>query len=196
MLLGAALVLGALTLFLFNQREANQAGEQSAELLPQLVEQLETLEATQPLDLEIPEELLTAEQVKMTEMVIDGHRYIGYLSLPALNLELPVMSDWSKENLWIAPCRYYGSLRGNDLVLMAHNYERHFGRIGKLNEGDAVIFTDMDGGVTEYEVVAQDVLDPEAVEEMTAGDFDLTLFTCTYSGKNRVTVFCDRVKME
>ena len=31
-----------------------------------------------------------------------------------------------------------------------------------------------------------------AVEEMTAGEYDLTLFTCTYGGQSRVTVRCDR----
>ena len=50
----------------------------------------------------------------------------------------------------------------------------------------------MDGVVTNYEVVGLDVLVPTAVEEMTAGDFDLTLFTCTYGGQSRVAVYCDR----
>ena len=29
---------------------------------------------------------------------------------------------------------------------------------------------------------------------MTSGTFDLTLFTCTYGGQNRVTVYCDRLR--
>ena len=86
-----------------------------------------------------------------------------------------------------------GSVRGENLVLMAHNYASHFGGLSKLSEGDSVIFTDMDGIVTTYEVKAQDILSPYAVEEMISGDFDLTLFTCTYGGESRVTVYCDRV---
>jgi sortase A len=86
-----------------------------------------------------------------------------------------------------------GSVRGNDLVIMAHNYNSHFGRLSKLSEGDRVTFTDMDGILTTYEVIALDILNPYAVEEVTSGDFDLTLFTCTYGGKSRVTVFCDIV---
>ena len=113
--------------------------------------------------------------------------------IPELELELPIMADWSYPKLQIAPCRYTGSVRGEDLVIMAHNYASHFGGLSKLLEGDSVIFTDMDGIVTEYEVVAQDVLDPYAVEEMTSGEFDLTLFTCTFGGHNRVTVYCDMV---
>ena len=62
-----------------------------------------------------------------------------------------------------------------------------------LRSGDSVIFTDMDGVITSYQVVALDVLHPTAVEEMTAGFYDLTLFTCTYGGKSRVTIYCNKI---
>lgn len=197
MLCGVALVLAALGLFLMNRREAENAELQSAILLPQLVDmaqQPETQEETRLPKPEIPEELLTAEDVKMEEVEIDGHIYIGYLSMPTVELELPIMSEWSYEKLTIAPCRYYGTLRGKDLVLLAHNYDRHFGRLNDLKVGDSVYFTEMDGTVTAYKVVARDILDPYAVEEMTAGLYDLTLFTCTYGGRSRVTVYCDMEK--
>ena len=119
-------------------------------------------------------------------------KYVGTLQIPQLGLELPVISDWSYEALKIAPCRYYGSVNSDDLVLMGHNYKVHFGPISRLKSGDAVVFTDMDGVTTYYHVVSRDVLPPDAVEEMTAGDFDLTLFTCTYGGESRVTVYCDK----
>ena len=38
---------------------------------------------------------------------------------------------------------------------------------------------------------ASDLLPATAVEEMTAGDYDLTLFTCTANRTHRVTVRCD-----
>ena len=52
----------------------------------------------------------------------------------------------------------------------------------------------MEGTTVEYEVIALDILEPTAIEEMTAGEFDLSLFACTYGGKSRVTVRCDRVE--
>jgi sortase A len=140
-----------------------------------------------------PVELLTEEDKEMTEVEIDGNLYIGYISIPSIRMELPVMSDWSYPKLKIAPCRYNGSIRGEDLVLMAHNYKSHFGPISQLKIGDEVFFTDMDGNTTAYEVVGKDVLDPTAVEVMTSGEYDLTLFTCTYGGASRVTVYCDLV---
>lgn len=202
-ILGVALMLGAVFLYQSNRAEDQVAQEAVVDVMPQLVEQIrehtvqeETVpesEVIPELELQIPVELLTEEDKKMTEVEISGNRYIGYLSIPDLGLDLPIMSTWSYPKLNIAPCRYTGSVRGEDLVLMAHNYNSHFGRISQLDLGDTVVFTDMDGNVVQYEVVGEDLLDPTAVEEMTSGDFDLTLFTCTYGGGNRVTVYCDRV---
>ena len=188
MVLGAALILSALSLFLYNQREASMADKASMNLLPQLLqeiaEQNELPEATEDPNLE--------DAFAMWEIIIDGYAYIGYLTIPKLSLELPIMADWDNARLQIAPCRYSGTLKAGNLVLMAHNYAKHFGRLSELAEGDSLSFMDADENVTQYEVVGFDILDPYAVEEMTAGVFDLTLFTCTYGGKSRVTVYCDR----
>ena len=196
--LGAVLLVGALGLVLFNLQQDTAARNAAMDILSRLVEQIhgntpdEPADVIPDLELQVPPELLTDEDKKMTEVEIDGYAYIGYLSVPTLDLELPIMSDWSYAQLRIAPCRYSGTLRGEDLVLMAHNYNTHFGRISKLNVGDSLTFTDMDGVTTRYRVVATDVLDPTAVAAMTSCDFDLTLFTCTYSGANRVTVYCNK----
>jgi sortase A len=62
-----------------------------------------------------------------------------------------------------------------------------------MNVGDTVYFTDMDDKVYTYEVAETETLAPTAIEEMTTSGYDLTLFTCTYGGKSRVTVRCKRV---
>lgn len=51
-------------------------------------------------------------------------------------------------------------------------------------------FLDMNGALSGYEVVEVDTLESSAVEAMTSGEYDLTLFTCTYDGRSRVTVRC------
>ena len=203
MVLGAALVFVALLLSRSNQREDTAAREAVMDVMPQLVQQIRENTASEETvseaytipepELQIPVELLTEEDKEMTEVEINGNQYIGYLSIPVLGLELPIMSSWSYPKLNIAPCRYTGSVRGEDLVLIAHNYSSHFGKLSQLDLGDMVEFTDMDGVITRYEVVGKDVLDPAAVEEMTSGDFDLTLFTCTYRGGSRVTAYCNRI---
>ena len=200
--LGALLLVGALVLALFNMRQDAFAGNAAAQILPQLVDQIRENTAKEPtipegesfseLELQVPVDLLTEEDKKMTEVDIDGYAYIGYLTMPTIGMELPVMSTWSYPQLRIAPCRYTGSVRGEDLVLMAHNYSSHFGKLSQLNIGDALSFTDMDGETTTYKVVAKDILEPAELEGLGDGTYDLTLFTCTYGGANRVTVYCDK----
>ncbi|MBQ3194541.1 MAG: sortase [Oscillospiraceae bacterium] len=195
MALGSLLMAAALLLFVYNRIQDGRAGQSVVDILPRLVEQL----PEQPVQPElheqlIPPELRRPQDLKMTEMVIDGDAYIGYLSIPSLELELPILSDWDYDLLQKAPCRYTGSTKTDDLVLMAHNFDKHFGRIADLNTGDLLYFTDMDGIVHAYTVHARDVLLPTAIEEMTSGHFDLTLFTCTYGGKSRVTICCDRLE--
>lgn len=196
MLVGTALILGALYLFICNNRETEQAEEAAAEVMPEILVEIREAQEKTPEETwvipEVPVELLTEEELKMTEKVIYGRRYIGYLAIPSLELELPILSEWTYLDLQISPARYYGSVRGENLVLLAHNYPSHFGEISGLTEGDRLTFTDMDGEIWEYEVVTKDILDPGAVEEVISGDYDLTLFTCTYGGKSRVTVYCDR----
>ncbi|MBE6882424.1 MAG: sortase [Oscillospiraceae bacterium] len=192
MIIGSVLIFAALGLFIYNEHEQNLAAESVSKLMPQLVEAIrvqkeETSEPVLP-TVNPQKEMKTAE--------IDGHEYIGFVGIPALGLELPVMADWDYDKLKIAPCRYSGSVFTGDLVVMAHNYKKHFGSLSTLRPGDSVTFTDMEGQTLYYEVAALDVLSSTAVEDMTSGEFDFTLFTCTYGGESRVTVRCDRTSAE
>ena len=49
--------------------------------------------------------------------MVGDYEYIGVLDLPALNLSLPIMSDWDYERLKMAPCRQFGSAATDDLVI-------------------------------------------------------------------------------
>lgn len=208
MILGAALLLSALSLFLYNQHVSTKAGEASAQVMSQLTQIIaDNQQATDPQTPTDstenpptePEPLpnpLVPDSLEMTEVEIDGHSYIGYLSIPSRGLELPVMTDWDYDKLEIAPCRFSGTLKGENLVILGHNYRRHFRPLQSITVGELVHFVDADGITTVYEVVAIDVLAPAAVEDMTAGDYDLTLFTCTFGGKTRLTIRCDLAQSE
>jgi len=141
-----------------------------------------------------PEEELPAE---MPVVMINGYEYIGYLSIPDLELDLPVMAEWDYKRLKVAPCRHFGSTRTDDLVIAAHNYKTHFGFLSRLKVGAEVIFTDMDGIENRYKLMKDpETLAPNAVDEVLNSGYDLVLYTCTPGGATRVVVFCDRVREE
>ncbi len=195
---GLLLIVAALFLIRINLREANTAGEAAVEVVEQLVELVPpstTVQSSTTVETETappPEAPLYQQypEMEMPAVKVEGENYIGVLTIPALGLELPVMRDWSYPRLKVSPCRYAGSAYQDDLVVMAHNYDRHFGRLKELNLGDAVQFIDMDGNVFRYRVGAVESLQPTDIENMTAGEWPLTLFTCTLGGSYRVTVRC------
>lgn len=133
---------------------------------------------------------ITHPDIEMPIEEIDGHAYIGVLEIPALEISLPVMSEWDYKKFKIAPCRYVGSVYSGDIVIAAHNYDRHFGQIKTLQLGDEVRFTDVEGNVFVYAVCDTETLGKKDVLQMEAGEWDLTLFTCTPGGAKRVTVRC------
>lgn len=182
-LAGTALILSALSLFLYNRYEDAQAGQKAESLLADVQTLIETAPSA------LPEENLRQE---LPAAEVDGYSFAGCLSVPGLGLELPVMSEWDYARLKIAPCRQFGSSRTDDLVIAAHNYKRHFGRLSQLEEGDSVIFTDMDGIENLYEVTRIDTLKPTEVDAVQNSGHDLVLYTCTYGGSTRIAVFCDR----
>lgn len=199
--MGLLLVAAALFLTAYNLYDEQRAAVSAERVLRQLSPQIpHTLPAE-----EEPEETGEAEPeqvfpdyvlnpyMELPTIEVDGRDYIGVLEIPALELELPVMSSWSYPNLKVSPCRYAGSAYLNDMVLASHSYTRHFGRLKTLSEGDAVIFTDADGNVFTYEVALLEILMPADVEEMKSGDWDLTLFTCTAGSVSRMTVRCELV---
>lgn len=124
---------------------------------------------------------------------MDLKKCIGFLSVPVLDLELPVLTDWSDEKLNKAPCLYYGSYYDKNFVIAAHNYESHFGRLSQLEAGDIVSFTDVRGTTYHYEVALLETLPKDATKEMILSGFDLTLYTRTLDGGSRVTVRCNTV---
>lgn len=126
---------------------------------------------------------------EMATVTVEGNEYIGTLSIPSLELTLPVMSGWDYDKLKLSPCRYQGTV-WDGLVIAGHNYRSHFSPIKRLTAGDAVTFTDVEGTVYSYTVAETQVLQPTAIGEMVEEGWDLSLFTCTTGGRARFTVRC------
>lgn len=194
--LGLLLLAAALFLAVWNMNQANAAGEEAAAIVQELVSHVAgAREEETPIAGTLPDQpdYVRFPDMEMPTTNIRGYDYIGVLKIPVLKLELPIMSTWDYTRLQTAPCRYQGSAYQNNMILCAHNYATHFGRLKMLAPGDTVTFTDVDGNIFSYRVTEIETLAPTAVEEMEAGEWDLTLFTCTIGGSTRVTVRCEAI---
>ena len=194
---GLLLFAAALALSVYNLWDGYRAEQSREKLLEEYRDKNQNIsgegEQAEESDGQIPDYQLNPE-MEMPEITLedlDGAACIGVLEIPKIDLKLPVLSEWSYPLLKKAPCRYSGSAYLDNLVIAAHNYRTHFGKLKELETGDEVIFTDAAGNRFEYKVAAVEALTPQSVEDMTSGEWALSLFTCTLDGKNRVTVRCD-----
>lgn len=181
---GLLLITAALLLTAFNLWRDIRGSIASSDALQQL-----EFGAGSVTYMEVPEMELPSSEV-------DGVIYAGALEIPLLDLQLPVAAYWDTGFAHSAPCRYSGSPYTGDLIIAGHNYRRHFGKLRSLPMGADVYFTDLDGNTFSYKAVSVETVGGADVETMKKGGsagqdtWDLTLFTCNFSGRARIAVRC------
>lgn len=184
MTLGLLLIAAAGGLFTYNRITDKKAGEAADRLLDTVIENQD-------------ESSYDTNDKSERVAQINGVEYIGVISIPAYNISLPVQSDWSLAKLRSSPCRYSGSVNSGSMIICAHNYQSHFGKLKYVQKGEKITFTDMMGMTYTYTVSEIELVNGYNVEEMKHNDgWDLTLFTCNYSGRQRITLRCVRTDVD
>lgn len=178
------MLIGAGVLLFYNSSENDRVEKENFETVTELENILEQQVNERQNNTQRPEETNNNDR---TSINIKGHDYIGIVYIPILNnLALPVIENCTESNLKVSVCRYSGSFKENNFVIAGHNYKSSFGKLSKLTVGNIAYFKDVNGNVYKYHCKAIETLSPKSVNEMVTGDWDLTLFTCTYNGVNRV----------
>jgi len=184
--LGLSMVIAALLMHTAQEKQDALAGDNAAILLQQLQLNRTSVPA---MDASAQETTAPQRATEMAEKDYLGYSMIGTLRIPGLNMELPILSSWSYELLDIAPCRYFGSLPDENMILMGHNYKSHFTPLHNISVGTAVEFEDVNGVVSRFTVAQTEILH-ESHPDRLHSDHPLTLFTCTAGGQNRLVVRC------
>ena len=117
------------------------------------------------------------------------------LNIPRLSINYPIISETSEELLKISLNKYWGpgpNEVGN-YCIVGHNYKnkKMFGRLNEIVSGDTVELTDMDGNTVTYTVYDKYEVDPTDVgctSQLTNGNKEVTLITCTNYGQQRLVV--------
>lgn len=198
---GIILIFCGIGLYIYNQTIDASAGEASAAVLSEMKDIVASDSETVSVNGDDANgkeaDTDTSDEISPT-IEIDGNLYIGYISIPSLELELPIISEWNEDYamLDIAPCRHFGSHTTDDLVIAGHNYTAHFANLAYLQNGHRITFTAADGEVIEYTVADFRIVHPDDIDSVRESGYDLVLYTCNYSGNARYTVFCNRVANE
>jgi sortase A len=203
MIAGVLLLASAVLLLFYYRHEASQVSAAAQAALTEVKQQISERSAAQKTELAAQAASSSAaasssqaaqeeQRTGMTVVNVNGYDYVGYLYIPALTLQLPVMADCSLKLMSVAPCRQFGSTWTDDLVIAGHNYQENFGEIQNLKSGDVVHFTDMDGNEIIYLVKEIQLVSPRDVDKAKNSGYDLVIYTCTYGARYRVLVCCSR----
>jgi sortase A len=197
--LGCCCLIAAATFGVYNKIDsdrASEAAEQLADNISVLIEENKTVAKNIEIDEDIELDSLSNEPMQEISneetMSVGEYEISGILEVPETDTRLAIISEWSYPFLTVSACRYSGS-PDEQMILLAHNYPNHFGKLDQLESGDDVSFTDINGTVYNYKVTNSEIWETGQLREIISGDsWDLTLFTCTYDGRSRVVVRCEK----
>lgn len=186
-MVGALCLLGAGGLRIYTEYSEGQAQEYSKEIVAEFgqvfAQQGELDKASTDTDTAKIELLQESSTINIL-----GEEYLGLLSIPQLGLELPVCAYWSDALLIKTPCVFSGSREEGNLIIVAHNYQAHFGTIYQLELGDEISLLDSNGNYDRYLLIATEQLSGDDQESLQAGEWDLTLSTCLYGNNTQRVV--------
>ena len=190
LIFGALCLVCAVGLSVYNLTSSDRAGQRAEAVAEELMALMPPMEETPAPTPTLPDGTDHPER-EMPVVSLDSTKFIGYLEIPQLKLTLPVAASFSMNQLKSTPALYTGSVYQDNMVIAAHNYNSHFGRLNQLKDGDEVRFICSDGTTYRYNVGWTEKIVPSDRETMvTDNQWDLTLFTCTYNGPQRFALRC------
>lgn len=196
--------------YIYAEYDRNKSEQVSQEILANLTfeEQEEKLDAIvivlnsafseeQMVDLE--EQTEEAPEIPSVQVATasDGTMYytIGTINIPKINVNYPILSETTTELLKISPCKFWGAdpnQEGN-FCIVGHNYRntKFFSKVPTLKSGDIIEITDLSGKTIQYAIYDNYIVEPDdtsCTSQLTNGRKEITIITCTDSGKQRVVV--------
>lgn len=132
-----------------------------------------------------------------------GYKYttIATINIPKINVQYPILdgeTDSEQETealLKIAPTKFWGANPNEvgNFCIVGHNYRnsKFFSKVPNLVNGDVIEITDSSGKTLRYSVYDKYQVVPEdlsCTSQLTNGEKEITVITCTNDSKMRVIV--------
>ena len=125
-----------------------------------------------------------------------GFNVVGTIEIPKTNLKYPILEKVTKSSIETAVAVMYGpgpNQVGNTTI-MGHNYRNglFFSNNKKLEVGDKIYITDLNGKKLTYTIYNKYETTPEDAEYMTRntnGATEISLSTCTDDSKARLIIW-------
>ncbi len=188
---GSLMIAAAAALALFNHVQDVESGKRAKDISERIKSEIVS-NAQDEVIYQIPTEAEAEEFAEAPGLDLDGIEWIGLLEIPSLEIELPVSRDCNYDYMKSGLCRYSGNAARGDMIVCGHNYKSFLQNLSDISEGDEVYFTDCSGRTYKYEVSEVQLIGGWDRDELfdDADDWQLTVFTCNYSGYSRFVVRC------
>ena len=119
----------------------------------------------------------------MPAMEIEGLNIAGIIDLPDQGYKAVFRSTWDADHARALPCRYTGSVYNRTLVIGAYGGAGQFDFAHRLEAGQTLYVTDMEGGRYRYAIERIEHAKRISEKKLTSGDWDLTVFVKQTSGE-------------
>lgn len=126
---------------------------------------------------------------------------VAVVEIPKIDITYPVIysNDTSEQTvedlLKISVVKYWGpeANKPGNFCIVGHNYhnKRFFSKASTLENGDSIYITDTNNKTLEYKVYDNYVVEPDNLKctsQLTNGATEITLITCTMTGKQRTII--------
>jgi sortase A len=137
----------------------------------------------------------TQNQEQPIELQMQGHKVIGIIKIPAIDLEYPIIDKTTKETMRISISKFSGgeiNEIGNVALAGHNNYSgTMFGKNKNLKIKDKIYLTDLTRRTIEYEIYNIFVTDPNDTSILETEDKtkrELTLITCKNGRSERLII--------
>lgn len=136
-----------------------------------------------------------AGQNTTRQLKYKGFDVIGIIQIPKINIEYPILAVTTKETMRISITKFWGNgvNEVGNLCLAGHNnYDgTMFGKAKKLEVGDVINLTDLEGTSKQYKIYDKYITNPNDIsitETKEFGSRELTLITCSNGNKERLII--------
>ena len=145
----------------------------------------------------------SAQPNKTVQSTQNGYDYtsIATINIPKINVQYPILegttgsTEETEDLLKISPTKFWGPEPNEvgNFCIVGHNYRntKFFSKVPTLENGDIVEITDLSGKTVKYRVYNKYEVQPDDVSctsQLTNGNKEITLITCTNDSKLRVIV--------
>lgn len=154
-------------------------------------------------EISLNQEEINYEEIPEQQNLVaqDGSRYtiIGEVNIPSIDVNYPIILPDSLDNidalLKISVCKFHGANPNEvgNLCIAGHNYKnsKFFSKVPNLEIGDIIEIKDLSGRTLKYAVYDKYIVEPEDVSctsQLTNGEKEVTLITCTNDNKKRYII--------